>query len=290
MNNFRVDYIGIGANKAGTSWVNQMLSAHPEICTSEPKEVHFFHDITDFTRESHQGNFVKGLSWYRQFFRHCPNGKIIGEFTPKYMIDPVVPERIHQMFPEVKLIMCMRSPVDRAVSQYYFLKHFNQRETRPMEQAFRQESVYIKNGLYAEALKRYLQYFPITQIHLIWFEDIKQRPEEVLRDLYQFLGVTPDFIPYHLHRKQNAAKRSKSKWLQDAMANGERYLTTSGFSFLVRWLKAMRVNRLLAMFNTSSIQYPNPDPEVRTWLLEQFRADTLELQALTGRDLSSWRV
>ncbi len=288
MRDFKLDYIGIGANKAGTSWVNQMLGAHPEICTAEPKEVHFFHDITDFTRESHKGNFAKGLSWYQRFFNHCAEGKVKGEFTPKYLIDPVVPKRIHQMFPNVKLLLCLRSPVDRAVSQYYFLKYFNQREKRPMHQALREEPVYVQNGLYFQALQRYLEYFPLSKIHFIWFEEIKDKPEMVVRDLYAFLGVDPTFVPATLYQKKNAAKRSRFKWMRDFMASGERFLTTAGFSRIVRGLKAAKVNYLLSSLNSTSIQYPKPTDADKAWLLDQFREDILNLQQLSGRDLASW--
>ncbi len=288
MSEFKVDYIGIGANKAGTSWVNKMLSAHPEICTSEPKEIHFFHDSEVFTRATHMGNYKKGLEWYKRFFQHCEEGKVKGEFTPKYMVDKKAPARIKQMFPDVRLILCVRSPVDRAVSQYHFERHFTQRESRPLSQAIREEYLYIENGLYGEGLKRYLAFFPLSRIHLIWFEDIKKDPEKVVRELYAYLGVTEDFIPADLRRKHNASKQSRMKWVVDFLASGERTMTALGASWLVRWLKAIKVNKLIAWFNTRPITYDQPSPADRAWLLDQFREDIQLLERLTGRDLSCW--
>ena len=289
MRDFEVDYIGIGANKAGTSWVNKMLSAHPEICTSEPKEIHFFHDSDVFVSATHIGNFEKGPEWYKRFFRHCQDGKVKGEFTPKYLVDEKAPLRIKEMFPEVRLILCLRSPVDRAISQYHFEKYFTKRESRPISQAIREEPMYIENGLYGQGLKRYLVFFPLSRIHLIWFDDIKNDPKKVVRELYAFLGVTEDFIPADLLRKHNAAKQSRLKWIVDFLSSGERVLTSVGASWMVRWLKAVKVNKFIAWFNTKSITYERPSLSDQAWMLDQFREDIQFLEGLTGRDLSAWR-
>lgn len=288
MTEFKVDYIGIGAAKAGTSWVNKMLGAHPAICTAEPKEVHFFHDLVHFTAPVHQGNFSKGITWYKRFFQHCVEGQIKGEITPKYLISPVVPERIKSMFPDVKLILCMRSPVERATSHYYFTKYFLQDEKRPIGQAMREEEEYINNGLYFRHLQRYLVFFPATSIHMVWFEDIAMKPDQVLRDLYNFLGVDPTFRPPGMHDKSNAAKKVKSRRMREFIAWGERKFTELGLSGFVRFLKRIKINKAIAYFNQEDIRYEKVSNEDRAWLIEQFREDVLGLQAYTGRDLSNW--
>jgi Sulfotransferase domain len=288
MTDFKVDYIGIGAAKAGTSWVNQMLGAHPDICTAEPKEVHFFHDAIHNTAPIHQGNFKKGLSWYKRFFQHCTEGQVKGEITPKYLIDPVVPERIRNMFPEVKLILCLRSPVERATSHYYFTKYFLKTEKRPIAQAIREEPEYILNGLYFRHLRRYLEHFPMSAIHLVWFEDIAGDPDKVLEGLYTFLCVDPGFKPPGMHGKSNAAKKVKSKRVRELIAMGERKLTEMGLSGFVRFLKRMKVNKAIAFFNARNIKYEKMSEADRTWLIAQFREDIIALQTFTGRDLSTW--
>lgn len=288
MAEFKVDYIGIGAAKAGTSWVNQMLKAHPQVCTAEPKEVHFFHDLVHFTAPIHQGNFKKGIDWYKRFFQHCEDGQIKGEITPKYLIDPVVPGRIKAMFPDVKLILCLRNPVERATSHYYFTKYFIRGESRPIAQAIREEPEYVVHGLYFKHLQNYLEYFPFSAIHLVWFEDIASQPEKVLEELYAFLKVDPAFRPGGMHTKSNAAKKVKSRRLREFLAAGERKLTEWGLSGIVILLKRMNVNKAIAYFNAEKIKYEKVSAEDRSWLIGQFREDILSLQGLTGRDLSSW--
>jgi hypothetical protein len=253
MNEFNIDFIGVGVNKAGTSWLTKMLDAHPMICTSVQKEVHFFHDQVEHTRAVHQNNFPKGLRWYQRFFRHCTPNKIKGEFTPVYFIDPLVPKRIFQMFPKVKLIVCLRSPVDRAASQYYFQRYFNHVETRPISQAIREDPFYVDHGLYYAGICRFLEFFPLSQIHLIWFEDIAEKPESVLADVYTFLGVDPSFRPAHMNRKQNASKMSRSKWLRDLSASIRIGLSGMGLSWVVKFLTRIGVAKIFSLINSRKV-------------------------------------
>ncbi|HQW00884.1 MAG TPA: sulfotransferase domain-containing protein [Saprospiraceae bacterium] len=288
MSDLKLDFIGIGANKAGTSWLNKMLQAHPQICTAEPKEVHFFHDMASFTQTYHQGNFAKGIEWYKRFFRHCHPTQVKGEITPKYLIDPVVPGRIKNMFPDVKLILCMRSPIERATSQYYFEKHFIRREKRPISEAIRHQPEYIEHGKYYAGIQRYIEYFPLSRIHLIWFEDIEHQPGQVMHDLYTFLKVDPSFVPPDLRKKSNASRIARWKWMRDVVAVTERKLTEWGMSGLLKWLKTVGVSKAIAMINSKPIRYDRISETDRLWLQQQFREDILHLQELTGRDLSTW--
>ncbi len=288
MSDFRVDFIGIGSSKAGTKWLSKMLDAHPMVCMAEPREVHFFHEVQQLTSGIHSNNFGKGLAWYKQFFQHCKEGQIKGEITPKYFIDPLVPERIKNLFPEVKLIVCLRAPVQRATSHYYFERDYIKSEKRDISSALREEPEYVLNGLYYSGIQRFLKHFPSSQLHLVWFEDIIENPEQVLSGVYSFLEVDPSFVPVTLHEKSNAAKKTRVKWLRELVAVVERKMTTLGFSSLLRWLKKMKVNKLIARLNSSKITYSKVGDADKDWLVDQFREDVLNLEKMTGRDLSHW--
>ena len=125
---FNIDFIGIGTSKAGTTWVSEMLDAHPGICMSEPKEVNYFNEQNNYSINIKNYNYGKGFNWYKKHFLHWRTGQIIGEFTPKYLADLKAPLRIKNAFPDVKLIVCLRDPVDRAFSQYNFIKYFKKKK------------------------------------------------------------------------------------------------------------------------------------------------------------------
>src|SRR6056297_2233099 len=109
--NFSPDFIGIGAMKAATSWIYKCLIEHPEVCGSSKKELHFF---------DRPQNYKKGIDYYISFFKHCPQDKAKGEYTPNYLYSPATPELISRHFPNVKIIVCLRNPAERAWSHYLF--------------------------------------------------------------------------------------------------------------------------------------------------------------------------
>ena len=101
-----IDFIGLGAQKAGTSWVYACLYEHPEI-HAPIKELHFFS----------RDRFSKGKDWYESHFSHRKEGQKVGEFSTSYLYSKETPERIKELYPEVKLIAIVRNPVTRAYSQ-----------------------------------------------------------------------------------------------------------------------------------------------------------------------------
>ena len=111
---WKVDFMCIGAMKAGTTWIHGILAEHPEVGMGSGKEVHFFDD---------EQAYAKGLDHYRSFFAHCAPGRLLGEVTPRYIHMPVVAGRIHAHNPDAKLIASLRNPIDRAWSQYRFDIH-----------------------------------------------------------------------------------------------------------------------------------------------------------------------
>ena len=98
---FSVDFIGVGAEKAGTTWLTRMLNAHPEINLSEPKEIFFFNK-NNYYDQIHKinPNYQKGLEWYAKRFLHCEVGKIKGEFSTSYLWDESAAKRIYKEFPK----------------------------------------------------------------------------------------------------------------------------------------------------------------------------------------------
>ena len=101
----KLDFIGIGVQKSATSWVFQSLIEHPEIQAGKEKEINFFNF-----------KYQYGYHWYQN--RFFDSELLTGEFSTQYFWDKNVPERIYQFNPDIKLILCLRNPVDRAFSQH----------------------------------------------------------------------------------------------------------------------------------------------------------------------------
>lgn len=204
------DFIIIGAQKCGTTSLYNYLIQHPQIAPAATKEVHFF-DL----------NFEKGRDWYLEQFPELGANQdktITGEASPYYIFHPLVPQRIYQMLPQVKLIVLLRNPVARAISHYYHEVRLGY-ETLSLEDAIANEPIrlqgeaekllagqiersfnyqhysYLSRGLYFEQLKAWMRFFPKEQLLILKSEELDSQPSAILNQVFDFLDVSECPLP-----------------------------------------------------------------------------------------------
>ena len=197
--------IVIGAMKCGTSALHRYLGAHPDIAMAAPKELNFFIGPADPARADgwHGGNWHRGVGWYERHFE--PGARIRGEASPGYT-SPAFPGaagRIADLVPDARLVLLVRDPVERAVSQYRH-HHAEGTETRPLAEALLDPaSQYLDRSRYHARLEPYLERFPREQVRVVLQEDLLGRRRETLADLYRFLGVDDGFWDEELDRRHH---------------------------------------------------------------------------------------
>ncbi len=287
---FKLDFVGLGAAKAGTTWLGHMIGAHPDLCMSEPKEVHFFNDRLAYRSKLLKPNYSKGVQWYRKYFNHCSPGSIKGEITPRYLNDPVVPERIKALNPDVKILICIRNPVERIYSQYHFAKSYSQLEDRPILQTIQEEPEYLDMSRYYHNISMYLKYFPRNQFFFVWFEDIQNKPDQLLSELYAFLGVDPSFRPKGSKEKSNPARQSRFRGLQNFIRRVQYLMVSLGMSGLIKSLKKAGMKDFVMWINTKPIRKEPMPIEAKLFIIDQLKEDILQLEKLMGRDLQHWLI
>lgn len=176
----------IGVKKCGTRAILEYLRLHPDIRAPGP-EPHFFDRY-----------YHLGLDWYRQKMPPTIEGQITIEKTPRYFVTPEVPARISNVSKYIKLIVVVRDPVIRAISDFTqgSSKDPNLTETFA-EKAFHQNgtgSVHknwsaIKTGIYIKHIKYWLNYFSITQMHFVSGENLISNPAQEVQDVTDFLNL-----------------------------------------------------------------------------------------------------
>jgi hypothetical protein len=183
------DFVIIGAQKGGTSFLYYLLTRHPLVEPAARKELHFF---------DQPERFDNGAGWYRRCFPRpgLIDGRrtITGEATPSYLFDPPVAKRMAGVVPHVRPIALLRNPVDRAYSHYQMQV---KRGTEPLtfEVAIEQQhSSYVSRGLYVNQLLRWFEYFSKEQMLILKSEDFFERPIETLKVVLNFLYL-PDWQP-----------------------------------------------------------------------------------------------
>lgn len=199
------NFIIIGEQKCGTTTLYDHLIQHPQILPALRKEIHFF-----------DNHYNVGLNMYKAFFP--TNDKIqkndlsiTGEASPNYFHHPLVPKRIKENLPNVKLILLLRNPVERAYSHFIMMKNGGF-ETLSFEQAVEYEKQvfkegkiswinqyrvfnethhpYLMRGIYVNHLKRWLEIFPRNQISIINSENFKSNKSQILKQTFEFLNVS----------------------------------------------------------------------------------------------------
>lgn len=194
------DFLGIGAQKSGSTWLSKMLQLNHSIFIPDRKEIHFF-----------DNKFYKGKEWYSYFFKNGED-KIKGEITPGYSILSVKRIRaIKTLIPQVKLIIILRNPVERAWSHAImdlirlsnrkynelndteFYNHFNSEGSR-------------KRGNYIEILNNWYKVFPRERILIKFFEDINDNPVELIRSVSNHIGVDQEYNIDNLYLRKRFNK------------------------------------------------------------------------------------
>jgi hypothetical protein len=180
------DFLGIGAQKAGTTWLYENLRRHPGLYMPDRKELHYF-----------DWYFHRSLRWYAGHFKAGAQ-KVCGEITPGYSI--LSRERIafvHKLMPGLRLILLIRNPIERAWSQALMnlvtlpRRRYEDVSAGEFREHFRSNRS-LRRGDYLAALENWLSFFPAAQLFVGVYDDISGRPQELLTDVFEHLGVSTD--------------------------------------------------------------------------------------------------
>lgn len=291
------NFLIAGASKSGTSSVYHYLKQHPDIFLSEiQKEGRYFSQM--------RGNFngpgdrhiddsiPRNLNGYQKLFEGYNNEKAVGDISPEYLYfyEESIPLIKKTLGEEVKIILILRSPIERAFSGYTHFKR-DKRETLSFEEALQKEEErkqnnwiwawqYKNSGLYFEQVKAYLDSFKNVQI--ILFDDLKKDANKTLAEICRFIGVSDDF-EFDTSYKYNVSGDPKSAVLY-------KLETSRG---LINFIKKFIPKKLVAKLKknlTGEKQMVKAEmsQESRQQLVDFFRSDILKLQDLLKRDLSNW--
>ncbi|NP_001096473.1 uncharacterized protein LOC100125092 precursor [Xenopus tropicalis] len=191
----------VGVRKGGTRALLEMLDIHPNIVVAAT-EVHFF----DWDE-----NYVKGIEWYRNLMPFSYENQITIEKTPGYFTSLHAPERIHDMNSSIKLLIILRDPTERVISDYTQV-YYNRLENRKSVQRF--EDIVIKNGalntkykaiqrsLYDVHMERWLKYFDLNQIHIVDGNTLIKQPLKELQKVEKFLNLPPKILSSNFYFNQ----------------------------------------------------------------------------------------
>ena len=260
------DFICIGVQRAGTTWLYECLKEHPEVFVPETKELHFFND-----------NYEKGIEFYSNFFEAAdPANQVIGELTPNYYHDENALKRIYDVLPNVKIILVLREPVSRAYSHYQ-LSSTNQCEGMTFDQALQKTPIIKTLSLQSTFVKQVISLFPSENIHIQIYDNLRDKPQQFISEIFSFLMVDASFIPSSIDKRVNRIIFPK---LQEN-------LSKIGLS------KAIELVKKTALGDLIKEKYNSNERDKLDSNLDQYRelfaADVNELEKILKINLQIWK-
>lgn len=293
-NEFRIDFLGIGTAKSGTTWIAEILRTHPEIYyPTERKEVNYFNKFLpqDYITLNH--DHTKPYQWYHGFFKNARPNQICGEITPSYQSMVNAAKDIYDYNPRIKMFTVLRNPVERSFSEFLFSKQNGINNYKDFKAAITSNaSKFLDTSLYYKNLQRYYDLFPAEQIKILFFEDMKANNKLFLQDLYRFLNVN-DHFPSNFDKVVNVGLQAKNQKLNNFIGRTKMLLHKNGLQFLLPVLKKTGILKAVKTVKENNLtertEKETIDSELRNELLDYFLKDIEQLEKLTGRDLAAWK-
>jgi hypothetical protein len=204
----KFDFLIIGAQKAGTTSLYNWISQHPGICAPE--------HLKDYPFFKSDKLYRKGEHFLQKQIGKVSKSKILGSGSVQYIFFKNVPERLFNYNKDIKLILIVRDPIERAVSAYRYAVERGL-ETRSFKEAVNDEikygenayvdyndanqKYYLNRGLYYAQLSQYLKYFSQNQILILSFDNLINNKEETLKQVFEFLRVNGDTSEINFTKK-----------------------------------------------------------------------------------------
>lgn len=289
----------VGAQKAGTTTLHDLLNMEQSVELPSIKETHFF---------SNEKRYSKGLAWYLQWFRGDKNG-VRGEVCPEYMFFKDTVQRMREVVHDPRFVFIFREPIDRAYSHYRMTKRRGY-ENLGFAQALEAEEgrlkgperffamthySYMARGRYVEQVDRYKRTFPDADYLFLTFDELiaPETKKMVYEKICDFIGIKSVLEKDDLAKRSNAASIPKIGAIRDLLY-GESKLKCLLRPFVKALLPCDDIRLKVAMtvdkFNSTSPDASESDKRiiVKEEFLQTAHEETRKLADLTGLDLSTW--
>lgn len=272
-------FVFIGPGRSGSTWMYEILRSHSEVCLAEgTKETLFFNE-----------EYNKGVNWYESFFSECNNSKAIGELSNTYIYDSVVPKRMKSVIPNVTLLSCLRDPIDRIQSVYFYYRR-NGRMKKGFKESIKNNSFMVNQNKYWSHLKEYLKYFNESQIKVLFYEDLNDNPNKFATRLCRSIGVNSNKLDREkVEKKINVGSEARNWMIGKVSSFFANVLRNTGNHEALDYLKRNDVVRSIILRRLSSEEKNVIDKSTKKQLLDEYESEIQGIERFTGRNLNYWR-
>lgn len=295
------NFLIVGAAKSGTSSLHNYLNQHPEIFMPtyndngiKVKEPRFL--ISNLVKSRlHSGIWT--FDEYKELFKEAADYKAVGEATVLYLYyyEEAIKNIKKYLSEDIKIIMILRNPIERAFSAYNFLKQRGLKEKLSFQEALKEEEYRLNNnptmtpmvmykamGLYYQMVEEYMRNF--SNVHVIIYDDFKESPSSVISEILFFLGIASE-ADIDITRQYNVGGRIwKNRWIKNIFLK-ENIIKRVLKNIIPIFIKDKIIP--IAKFLLTKKSVPM-DLETKKELVDFFKSDIEKLSVLLNRDLKHW--
>ncbi len=272
----RVNFLLIGPGKSGTTAMHALLSRHRQVTMASVKETCFFND-----------HYTRGVAWYHDLFPAATWRQAVGEVSNTYLFSPDAAIRSAAYNPRMRVMSCLRNPVDRTFSHWLFLLR-NAEIRGTFEDALCRRPDLVDRGMYARHLSHWISALGRDQILVLLFDRFVTDRLTTYNQLLTFIDVEPVEEAELGDGEQLAAAKPRNRLLARAVKELASWVRHAGHPRIIQAVKNSPLPRLLYR-PYAKAERPTMRPETRAMLAGRFREDAERVSELVGEDvLAIW--
>lgn len=277
---YKPNFIVPGFCRTGTTFLYEMLRYHEDVFLPEKKEIHYF-----------DRDYSRGPEYYFNYFLEADNKKVIGDITPTYIYEMHNAERIYDLLGGIKILIQIRNPVTRLLSQY----KKNKRE-KLINRSFEEysETVLLSNRLYYYNIKNFIEIFGEDNVMITVYEEIMQDKIYYLKSILQFLDIeNPSFIKKIesiINKPVNPTLQPKSKILHVIAHKTYKNLLNSRYGHKNSGLIKLR-NVYTELFTKKNVETTVISDKTKKYIIDFYKSDLEKLSKYLKKDLLDiWKL
>lgn len=274
-----------GGQKCATSWIYRQLKLHPMIAASTPKEPHYFSDLKTIQPDGKGLRLTPApyrkhaLTEFWKLFSITPQTKCVADFSTSYLHSNEARMRIKKHFPQAKIVISVRNPIDRTFSS--FIGNSSKNIPRSLAKTLEKFPIILQRSFFSAPIQEYVNTFGSQNVLVILYDDIVANSEAVLKQITDFLGVEP--LTQISKEKQRSAETKRLKIIHS------RFNQLPGGKQLFWLLKTLPFFSNIKNIVSRLIGRRNMRASEKSFLYPFFSKEISRLETITKRNLSHWR-
>ena len=276
----------VGGSKCGTTNISYYLNLHPKIFFTKLNEPYYFCQW-DVPEDYKRSSMITDMKKYLNLFKDVTNETIVGEASSPYLSCPHAASEIKKAFPESKILISIRNPIERAHSAYFsykfmrptkknFMEMIKEHEKLIKDRIFYIDSI-LESGFYTKNIINFQNAFGVENVKIIIFEEYIKNIESGIRSILNFLGLSENI---QFEEQSKGSYRVPKNSLSKILLNNKKFRKISTVI-----IPTVMRQKLGDKYFLKQEKKPEMGKNERTYLKKLYKNEATELEKFLGKKL-----